>query len=52
VRRLALAYFDRDGVATTDPARVAFVRIELEAGQGAPAALMMTKVMLRNAAIW
>jgi prepilin-type N-terminal cleavage/methylation domain-containing protein len=52
VRRLVLAYFDRDGAATTDPARVAFVRIELEVGMGAPAALMMTQVMLRNAATW
>jgi type IV pilus assembly protein PilW len=52
VRRLALTYFDRDGAVTTDPARVAFVRIELEAGRDAPAALMTTQVMLRNAAIW
>src|SRR5262249_25673992 len=52
VRRLAFSYFDRDGAATTDPATVAAVRIELEAGRDMPAALMGTHVMLRNAPFW
>ena len=52
VRRLAFSYFDRDGAVTTDPATVAAVRIELEAGRDMPAALMSTQVMLRNAPFW
>lgn len=52
VRRFVLAYFDVEGAPTTEPARIASVRIELEAGRAGPEATMGTQVMLRNAPIW
>jgi len=52
VRRFTLAYFDDHGLSTTDPARIASVRIELEAGKTRAEATMATHVMLRNAPIW
>lgn len=48
VRRLAFAYFDRDGAATTDPDRVRSIQILLEAGLAGPGALMESQVTLRN----
>jgi prepilin-type N-terminal cleavage/methylation domain-containing protein len=48
VRRLALTYFDRDGVATADPAAVAAIRIDIEVGSAAAAVSMQTDVTLRN----
>jgi prepilin-type N-terminal cleavage/methylation domain-containing protein len=48
VRRLRFAYFDRAGLATGDPARVASVRIELEVGAAGPTAVMQTEVAIRN----
>jgi prepilin-type N-terminal cleavage/methylation domain-containing protein len=48
VRRLALTYFDPAGAATTDPARVASIRIALEVGAGAPTSVMETSVAVRN----
>ena len=52
VRRFTLSYFDEDGLPTSDPARIASVRIELETGKTRPEATMATQVMLRNAPIW
>ena len=52
VRRFALSYLDRDGTPTTDPARIASVRIEIEAGRAGPEATMATLVTLRNGPIW
>ena len=52
VRRFALFYLDRDGVPTTDPERIASVRIEIEAGRAGPEATMATLVTLRNGPIW
>jgi prepilin-type N-terminal cleavage/methylation domain-containing protein len=52
VRRFTLAYFDDHGLPTTDPERIASVRIELEAGKTRAEATMATHVMLRNAPIW
>lgn len=48
VRRFNLSYFDRAGVPTTDPSRVASVRIQLEVGLTGPVAGMETQVSLRN----
>jgi len=48
VRRLAFSYFDRAGVPTSDPARVASVRIELEIGAAGPVALMRAEAAIRN----
>jgi type IV pilus assembly protein PilW len=48
VKRLALTYFDADGLATTDPAAVAAIGIELEVGLDGPSASMRTRVALRN----
>ena len=52
VRRFALSYLDRVGAPTTDPARVASVRIEIESGRAGPEAAMATLVTLRNGPIW
>jgi prepilin-type N-terminal cleavage/methylation domain-containing protein len=52
VRRFALFYVDVNGVPTSEPARVASVRIELEAGSTGPEAIMTTQIVLRNAPIW
>ena len=49
VRSLALTYFDRAGVETTDPARAAGIRIRLDVGRRGPGALMETQVSFRNA---
>lgn len=49
VRRLTLTYFDRAGAPTTDPARVASIRIALGVGLVGPRALVETEVSLRNA---
>jgi prepilin-type N-terminal cleavage/methylation domain-containing protein len=48
VRRLSLTYFDRAGALTTDPARVASIRIEMEVGRSGPTAVMGTEVAIRN----
>lgn len=48
VRRFALTYFDPAGQPTTDPARVAAIRMHLEVGLTGPAAVMDAEVSLRN----
>jgi type IV pilus assembly protein PilW len=48
VRWLLLVYFDRDGVPTTDPARVASIRIALEVGAAAHAVRLESQATLRN----
>ncbi len=48
VRRLELTYYDRAGAGTTDPARVAAIRIELEVGFAGPAVVVQSHVTLRN----
>jgi type II secretory pathway component PulJ len=48
VRRLALAYVDRAGAETSDPARVAAIHIQVEVGRAAAAVIMSTQVSLRN----
>ena len=48
VRRLTLTYFDRAGAFTTDPARVASIRISLDVGLAGARSLMETQVTLRN----
>jgi prepilin-type N-terminal cleavage/methylation domain-containing protein len=48
VRRFALTYLDASGSVTTDPARVAAVRIRLEVGLRGPSAVMDAEVSLRN----
>jgi hypothetical protein len=50
VRRLAFAYFDRDGAATSDPDRVRSIQIQLEAGLAGPGAVVESQVTLRNVA--
>jgi len=52
VRRFALSYLDSAAVPTTDPARIALVRIEIESGRPGPEATMATLVTLRNGPIW
>src|SRR5262245_40793356 len=52
VRRFQLAYLDEDGLSTSDPARVASVRVEIEAGRMRGQAIMTTQVLLRNAPLW
>lgn len=52
VRRFTLSYLDKDGAATADPARIASVRIEIEAGRAGPEATMATLVTLRNVPLW
>ncbi|HEV2055615.1 MAG TPA: prepilin-type N-terminal cleavage/methylation domain-containing protein [Methylomirabilota bacterium] len=52
VRRFSLSYLDKAGAPTADPARVASVRIEIEAGRAGPKATMATLVSLRNGAFW
>jgi type IV pilus assembly protein PilW len=48
VRRLTLTYFDAGGTPTTDPARVAVIRMALEVGSGAATTVMETSVAIRN----
>ena len=48
VRRLTLTYFDRAGALTTDPARVAAIRISLEVGLTGPGSVMETQASVRN----
>jgi len=48
VKRLALTYFDAAGIATTDPAAVASIRIEIEVGLEGPSVAMRTQAALRN----
>ena len=48
VRWLRLVYLDRDGVTTTDPSRVASIRIALEVGAGAHAVRLESQVTMRN----
>jgi hypothetical protein len=52
VRRFSLSYLDKDGAPTADPARIASVRIEIEAGRAGPEATMATLVTMRNVPIW
>ena len=52
VRRFELAYLDEDGLPTSELARVASVRIEIEAGRTGGEAIMTTQVLLRNAPLW
>ena len=52
VRRFALTYLDRDGAPTTNPVRIASVRIEIVSGRAGPEATMATLVTLRNGPIW
>ena len=49
VRRLALSYYDRAGAVTTDPARVAAIRIQLEVAFRGPGIVVESHVTLRNA---
>jgi type IV pilus assembly protein PilW len=48
VRAFRLAYLDRTGAETTDPAAVIAVRIRLEVGADGARALMQTQATLRN----
>ncbi len=48
VRRFTLTYVDRSGAPTTDPARIARVRISLEVGLTDPRSVMETEVLVRN----
>src|SRR5262245_36421678 len=48
VKRLALTYRDRAHSPTIDPARVAFVRIEVEAEHAGARVVMATEVAVRN----
>ena len=52
VRRFTLSYLDRNGAPTADPALIAAVKIEIEAGRAGPEATMATLVTLRNGPIW
>ena len=52
VRRFALSYLDGAGAPTTDPARIASIRIEIESGRAGPEAAMATQVTLRNRPVW
>jgi type II secretory pathway component PulJ len=52
VRRFTLSYLDKDGAPTAEPARIATIRIEIEAGRAGPEATMATVVALRNGPIW
>jgi prepilin-type N-terminal cleavage/methylation domain-containing protein len=47
-RRLAFTYYDRRGVETADPARVASIRIALEVGASGAAVLVESQASLRN----
>ncbi len=49
VRRLTLTYYDATGAPTTDPVRVAAVRIELEVRFAGPGVVVESHVTLRNA---
>ena len=48
VRRLTFTYYDRDGAGTTNPARVASIRILLEAGPTGPAVVLESQATIRN----
>ncbi|HET8577540.1 MAG TPA: prepilin-type N-terminal cleavage/methylation domain-containing protein [Methylomirabilota bacterium] len=48
VRRLALTYYDRAGTVTSDPARVAAIRIQLEVAFSGPGIVAESHVTLRN----
>ena len=48
VRAFQLAYLDREGVETTDPAAVIAVRARLEVGSAGTGVLMETQATLRN----
>ncbi len=48
VRRFSLTYFDRAGAPTTDPSRVASVRIQLGVGLAGPGAVMEAQASVRN----
>jgi type IV pilus assembly protein PilW len=48
VKRFALSYRDADGLATTDPATVASIRIQIEVGLVGPSVAMRTEAALRN----
>jgi len=52
VRRFALSYLDSSGAPTADPARIASIRMEIEAGRIETEATMATLVTLRNGPIW
>ena len=48
VKRFTLTYFDAAGLATTDPAAVASIRIQIEVGLVGPSVAMRTQAALRN----
>ena len=48
VKRFALTYFDAAGLATTDPAAVASIGIQIEVGLVGPSVAMRTQAALRN----
>jgi len=48
VKRFTLTYFDAAGLATTDPAAVASIRIQIEVGRAGPSVAMRTQAALRN----
>lgn len=48
VRRLTFTYYDRADAETTDPARVASIRILLEAGSSGPAVVLESQATIRN----
>lgn len=48
VRRLTFTYYDRAGAETTNPARVASIRILLEAGPSGPAVVLESQATIRN----
>ena len=48
VKRFVLTYFDAAGLATTDPAAVASIRIQIEVGLVGPSVAMRTQAALRN----
>ena len=48
VKRFALTYFDAAGLATTDPAAVASIGIQIEVGLVGPSVAMRTRAALRN----
>ena len=48
VKRFTLTYFDAAGLATTDPAAVASIGIQIEVGLVGPSVAMRTQAALRN----
>ena len=48
VKRFTLTYFDAAGLATTDSAAVASIRIQIEVGLAGPSVAMRTQAALRN----